>query len=177
MLADVFRHYMGRQNPVSRGREGNVHFGDRRLGVVGMVSMLPDMMVVANGLALAFQVTKRHAYDAKPAPFNVPGLPPQRAINSRVDFETRGQARSVGHIVFWSDDPDRSMKFYTDRLGFRMTDHVQNKGGVFARAAGSRDHHNLFFIGKPNMTRSFLYLATNLALSTIAARQGMQLYV
>lgn len=55
-LADVFRHYMGRQNPVSRGREGNVHFGDRRLGVVGMVSMLPDMMVVANGLALAFQL-------------------------------------------------------------------------------------------------------------------------
>jgi pyruvate dehydrogenase E1 component alpha subunit len=55
-LADVFRHYMGRANPISRGREGNVHFGDRRRGVVGMVSMLPDMMVVANGLALAFQL-------------------------------------------------------------------------------------------------------------------------
>jgi len=54
-LADLFRHYMGRENPISRGREGNVHFGDRRLGVVGMVSMLPDMMVVANGLAMAFQ--------------------------------------------------------------------------------------------------------------------------
>jgi pyruvate dehydrogenase E1 component alpha subunit len=55
-LTDVFRHYMGRQNALSRGREGNVHFGDRRLGVVGMVSMLPDMMVVANGLALAFKL-------------------------------------------------------------------------------------------------------------------------
>jgi TPP-dependent pyruvate/acetoin dehydrogenase alpha subunit len=55
-LTDIFRHYMGRQNPISRGREGNVHFGDRRLGVVGMVSMLPDMMVVANGLALAFKM-------------------------------------------------------------------------------------------------------------------------
>jgi TPP-dependent pyruvate/acetoin dehydrogenase alpha subunit len=55
-LPDIFRHYMGRQNPVSRGREGNVHFGDHRLGIVGMVSMLPDMMVVANGLALAFQL-------------------------------------------------------------------------------------------------------------------------
>ena len=55
-LAHIFRHYMGRQNPLSRGREGNVHFGDRHLGVVGMVSMLPDMMVVANGLALAFQL-------------------------------------------------------------------------------------------------------------------------
>ncbi|HYV14785.1 MAG TPA: thiamine pyrophosphate-dependent dehydrogenase E1 component subunit alpha [Conexibacter sp.] len=55
-LADLFRHYMGRENPLSRGREGNVHFGDRRRGVVGMVSMLPDMMVVAVGLAMAFRM-------------------------------------------------------------------------------------------------------------------------
>ena len=55
-LTDVFRHYMGRENALSRGREGNVHFGDRRLGVVGMVSMLPDMMVVATGMAMAFQM-------------------------------------------------------------------------------------------------------------------------
>ncbi len=55
-LAQIFRHYMGRENEISRGREGNVHFGDRRRGVVGMVSMLPDMMVVAVGLAMAFQM-------------------------------------------------------------------------------------------------------------------------
>ena len=116
-----------------------------------------------DGLAIAFQVTKRHAYEAKPALLNVTGLPPQRPINHRVDFTTRGQARSVGHIVFWSDDPDRSMKFYTDRLGFRMTDHVQNKSGVFARAAGSRDHHNLFFIGKPDATPSFQHLECHFA--------------
>jgi catechol 2,3-dioxygenase-like lactoylglutathione lyase family enzyme len=116
-----------------------------------------------DGLAIAFRVTKRHPYDAKPALFNVPGLPPQRPMNHRVDFETRGQARSIGHIVFWSDDPDRSMKFYTDRLGFRMTDHVRNKAGVFARAAGSADHHNLFFIGKPGATPSFQHLECHFA--------------
>lgn len=55
-LADIFRHYMGRENPISRGREGNVHFGDWRKGVVGMVSMLPDMMLVAAGLALAYKI-------------------------------------------------------------------------------------------------------------------------
>lgn len=59
-LAEIFRHYMGRENGISRGREGNVHFGDRRRGVVGMVSMLPDMMVVANGLALAFKLRGEH---------------------------------------------------------------------------------------------------------------------
>ena len=30
---------------ITRGRDGNVHFGDRTKGCVGMVSMLPDMML------------------------------------------------------------------------------------------------------------------------------------
>ena len=43
--------------PASRGgRDGNVHFGDRTLGCVGMVSMLPDMMLIATGLAMAFKL-------------------------------------------------------------------------------------------------------------------------
>ena len=33
-----------------------MHFGDRDLGCVGMVSMLPDMVVVAGGLAMAFKM-------------------------------------------------------------------------------------------------------------------------
>lgn len=55
-LTEIFKHYMGRENELSHGREGNVHFGDRHLGVVGMVSMLPDMMVVATGMAMAFKM-------------------------------------------------------------------------------------------------------------------------
>src|SRR6185437_10741392 len=38
-----------------------------------------------DGLAIAFQVTRRHPYEAKPALQNVAGLPPQRPINHRVD--------------------------------------------------------------------------------------------
>jgi TPP-dependent pyruvate/acetoin dehydrogenase alpha subunit len=49
---------MGRAGGVTEGKEGNMHFGDRRLGCVGMVSMLPDMAVVACGLALAFQMRR-----------------------------------------------------------------------------------------------------------------------
>src|SRR3712207_6601105 len=47
---------MGREGGVTGGREGNVHFGDRHLGCVGMVSMLPDMMLVAAGMAMAFKL-------------------------------------------------------------------------------------------------------------------------
>ncbi|MGI8629901.1 MAG: thiamine pyrophosphate-dependent dehydrogenase E1 component subunit alpha [Solirubrobacteraceae bacterium] len=52
----ILAQYLGRDSGVTRGRDGNVHFGDRRLGCVGMVSMLPDMMLVATGMALAFKL-------------------------------------------------------------------------------------------------------------------------
>jgi len=52
----IFAQYMGREGGITRGRDGNVHFGDRTRGCVGMVSMLPDMMLVATGLAMAFKM-------------------------------------------------------------------------------------------------------------------------
>jgi pyruvate dehydrogenase E1 component alpha subunit len=52
----IFAQYMGRAGGLTEGRDGNIHFGDRRLGCVGMVSMLPDMMVVAVGMAMAFRM-------------------------------------------------------------------------------------------------------------------------
>jgi pyruvate dehydrogenase E1 component alpha subunit len=54
--ARIFAQYMGREAGITRGRDGNVHFGDRTVGCVGMVSMLPDMMLVATGLAMAFKL-------------------------------------------------------------------------------------------------------------------------
>jgi TPP-dependent pyruvate/acetoin dehydrogenase alpha subunit len=51
-----FGNYMGRVGGVTAGKDGNMHFGDRELGCVGMVSMLPDMASVATGLALAFKM-------------------------------------------------------------------------------------------------------------------------
>ncbi len=49
-------NFMGRADGVTGGKDGNMHFGDRRLGCVGMVSMLPDMALVATGMALAFKM-------------------------------------------------------------------------------------------------------------------------
>ena len=49
-------NYMGREGGVTGGKDGNMHFGDPKLGCVGMVSMLPDMAQVATGLALAFKL-------------------------------------------------------------------------------------------------------------------------
>src|SRR3984885_6308690 len=52
----ILAQYMGRATGITGGRDGNVHFGDRHLGCVGMVSMLPDMMLVATGMAMAFKL-------------------------------------------------------------------------------------------------------------------------
>src|SRR3954469_23172101 len=49
-------NFMGRADGVTGGKDGNMHFGDRGLGCVGMVSMLPDMALVANGMALAMKM-------------------------------------------------------------------------------------------------------------------------
>ena len=54
--ARIFSQYMGRDAGITGGRDGNVHFGDRTKGCVGMVSMLPDMMLVAAGIAMAFKM-------------------------------------------------------------------------------------------------------------------------
>ena len=51
-------NYMGRSGGPTGGKDGNMHFGDPALGCVGMVSMLPDMALVASGMALAFKLRR-----------------------------------------------------------------------------------------------------------------------
>ena len=52
----ILAQYMGRRDGPSRGRDGNVHFAERHLGLIAMVSHLPGMLPVAVGCALAFRI-------------------------------------------------------------------------------------------------------------------------
>jgi pyruvate dehydrogenase E1 component alpha subunit len=52
----IFAQYMGRADGPTRGRDGNVHLADARLGTHTMVSHLPAMLPVAVGMALAFRI-------------------------------------------------------------------------------------------------------------------------
>jgi TPP-dependent pyruvate/acetoin dehydrogenase alpha subunit len=52
----IFAQYMGRVDGPTRGRDGNVHMADQRLGLIAMVSHLPAMLPVAVGAALAFRI-------------------------------------------------------------------------------------------------------------------------
>src|SRR4026209_646582 len=51
----IFAQFMGREGGPTRGRDGNVHMADARLGMIAMVSHLPAMLPVAVGCALAFR--------------------------------------------------------------------------------------------------------------------------
>ena len=97
------------------------------------------------GYSIAFQVSKRHSFKARPVLVNALGQPPQRGPNKRIDFEAPHQPRSLGHIVLYVPDLERAREFYMDRLGFRLTDSYRQRS-CFLRAEGSHDHHNLFLI-------------------------------
>ncbi len=107
-----------------------------------------------DGHGIHFRVTRRVAYESALPLNNVPGRTAVR-FNKRVDFGTHGPARQLGHVVFWSKDAARSMAFYTDRLGFKITDSYTQNAGIFARAAAHADHHSLFFITHPQLPPSF----------------------
>jgi TPP-dependent pyruvate/acetoin dehydrogenase alpha subunit len=52
----VLAQYMGRVDGPTKGKDGNVHMADARLGLIAMVSHLPAMLPVAVGAALAFRI-------------------------------------------------------------------------------------------------------------------------
>jgi pyruvate dehydrogenase E1 component alpha subunit len=52
----IFANYMGKEDGPARGKDGNVHMADARLGLIAMVSHLPAMLPVAAGAALAFRI-------------------------------------------------------------------------------------------------------------------------
>src|SRR5918996_1108918 len=52
----IFAQYMGRMDGPTKGKDGNVHMADDRLGLIAMVSHLPAMLPVAVGCALAFRI-------------------------------------------------------------------------------------------------------------------------
>ncbi len=98
-----------------------------------------------DGYPIGFRLTERHAFEARPSLVNVPGLPPMRKANIVADYDSPVQPSVMSHLVFLTPDLDRAARFYTERLGFKITDRYTG-AGVFLRSGGSQDHHNLFLI-------------------------------
>ncbi len=82
---------------------------------------------------------------------NYPGRPVRR--NQRVDFTIRPEVRHLGHIAVFIPDIETfeaATSFFIDNLAFRASDVYPGKG-IFLRAPGAHDHHNIFFIHRPGL--------------------------
>ena len=53
---EVFAQYMGKRGSSNAGKDSGLHMGDMARGIVGMISVLPDSLPVAVGIALAFKL-------------------------------------------------------------------------------------------------------------------------
>jgi TPP-dependent pyruvate/acetoin dehydrogenase alpha subunit len=53
---EVIAQYLGKRTGPTKGKDGNVHIGDLKRGVIGFVSHLADNLPVAAGVALSFRM-------------------------------------------------------------------------------------------------------------------------
>ena len=68
--------------------------------------------------------------------------------------EVRTRPYRIGHVVynFPTEQHEQTVKFYTERLNFRITDAVKGMG-VFMRCEGLTYHHNWFLSQRGNHLR------------------------
>lgn len=95
------------------------------------------------GFSVAFTPSRLEKLAPATPPVNIPGRPVR--INQPVDFNRRPAVRHLGHVAVFVEDLDLASTFYIDGLGFRPSDIYPGRG-IFLRAAGSHDHHNIFLL-------------------------------
>jgi catechol 2,3-dioxygenase-like lactoylglutathione lyase family enzyme len=83
-----------------------------------------------------------------PAAVNGPGR--VERVNERaagVMREGPVRPRRLGHLALVSGESETSLKFFTDGLGFKVSDYAGSKESAFMRC--SPDHHNIAVFGGP----------------------------
>ena len=101
-----------------------------------------------SALYVSIRVAPRIAQAAaKQEPTNGPGRPDR--ANGRapaVERDNKVQPRRLGHVVVGSLDQEASQRFFTQGLGFKVSDHVP---GLASFLRCSIDHHNLLLQQAP----------------------------
>lgn len=100
------------------------------------------------GYRIGFRVARRQFAPNALPPINTVGAPARVDARAEGALTHRVQQLRISHVVYWAPgDIERAAAFYTDRLGFRLTESVKGVG-CFLRAGLSHDHHNLFLNSK-----------------------------
>ena len=99
-----------------------------------------------NGLSLAFRVTQRKQVSVSGSAMNAPGAP--RRVDEPSPVYERATPLQVGHVVLFVPDLAEAEAFYTEVLGFQVSDRYPQHGS-FLRCAPEGGHHNLFLLKSP----------------------------
>ncbi len=103
-------------------------------------------VVDPNGLTLAFRISKRVPVAATPTLPNAPGV--HNRVNQRSPVVSQAYPINIGHVVVFAGDFTAMRAFYTEALGFFVSDEYPGHG-VFTRCQEIGDHHNLFMLNRP----------------------------
>ncbi len=99
-----------------------------------------------NGLSLAFRVSKRTPMVIKPTQPNGPGS--HQRVDERSPVYTQAHPVNIGHVVLFANDFAAMRAFYTEKLGFTISDEYPGHG-VFMRCQVVGVHHNTFVLNRP----------------------------
>ncbi|MFT8675471.1 MAG: VOC family protein [Acetobacter sp.] len=116
--------------------------GDRvRVGADGLPRVTDP-----NGLSLAFRVSRRRPVVGTPMLPNAPGA--CHRVDQRGPVYTQADPIQIGHVVVFGADFAAMRAFYTEQLGFIVSDEYPNQG-CFLRCQPRGGHHNLFILSRP----------------------------
>lgn len=125
---DGIEEELRRDRPITKDADGTIHAVD-------------DMR-----LAVGFRVFDRLSISSQPQQVNAPGR--IERWNRHRRWYRQAAPKLIHHVVFGFPDLARPVAFYRDRLKFRITDVARDRG-IFFRAEGRHDHHNIFWAKTP----------------------------
>ncbi len=108
------------------------------------------------GIGLSFRITRRKSVPFEPARYNTPGQPAR--IDQRGARYERGKPHEISHLAIAVDHAGEASRFYTERLGFHVSDRYAERG-VFARCSAQGNHHHLFLMNGRDPGTRFGHLA------------------
>ena len=84
---------------------------------------------------------------SEPVAYNGPGRTPRLNLRAPgIERTNRVRPRKLGHVVLGSTDQPNSQRFFTEGLGFKISDEVKGQA-AFMRC--STDHHNVLIQAAP----------------------------
>jgi catechol 2,3-dioxygenase-like lactoylglutathione lyase family enzyme len=111
---------------------------DLKTDADGTVHFLTDC-----GLPMGLREFHKRPIVSAPDVLNAPGS--VKRLNAHRKWRKRARPKVIQHVVFTVASFASTYQFLCERLGFRVSD-VQKGYGVYLRADGTTDHHNLLLL-------------------------------